>query len=546
MRKIFTSIALLTSVAPSLCVLLADSSFNSDGEAAHVEPPVNSVPQIRGVIVLSQESSSIAPFVLEDVAPQPIQEASETVEESIETLSVVPENVKKAEDLQDRAVMITSEDPSSLEASIVEDLEIQSLPVKDVSESSEKSPEFSQVAIPSLLLENVKNIEDLQDRAVNEPISVESRVSEDLLPQPLSVQDVSESSEKSPEFSQVAIPSLLLENVKNIEDLQDRAVNEPISVESRVSEDLLPQLLPVQEASETVEESPEFSQVATVPVVSENAKKSEDLQDRVENEPISIESRVSEDLLPQPLPVQDASQAFKEAISIPSPVENPSVVSEELKKADVPQIRGVLITSQEPSSTDPQMLENLPSPPQVTGKASVAASATEDLSAISETSEESSSVRSPSLKTTDVSFQQSPTAESVVLQEPVTQPPPIETPVASEPKIRGIVVPLQDTAPTVEEPVERALAQESPAVAAQETTSQVEQNVLHKRKQPPAIIFSAPEVSTAGVIEIVADSSEEKDGKKTDEPMKRNVFANISMAALSAAVVVISAILGSH
>jgi hypothetical protein len=119
-----------------------------------------------------------------------------------------------------------------------------------------------------------------------------------------------------------------------------------------------------------------------------------------------------------------------------------------------------------------------------------------------------------------------------------------QDPVASKPQIHGVVVPLQEASSVestvVEAPVEKALQKEEAVVVTTEEKSAI---TLHSS---PTLIFSAPDISSVKSIEIVSENREVKESKAKEEPIKRNVFANIAIAALSAAVIFVSAILGSH
>jgi hypothetical protein len=108
-----------------------------------------------------------------------------------------------------------------------------------------------------------------------------------------------------------------------------------------------------------------------------------------------------------------------------------------------------------------------------------------------------------------------------------------EEPTPSE--IRGVLIPLEEvestTSTLVDAPIEESsLENEDTRVT------------IHKSLQ--TIIFSTSEEPDVQPITIVSERREKN--PSVDEPMKRNVFANISIAALSAAVIFVSALLGSH
>ena len=235
------------------------------------------------------------------------------------------------------------------------------------------------------------------------------------------------------------------------------------------------------------------------------------------------------------IPVQNTSLAIQtsqgEALSdpaeeAPANVQEPLLVSETLEKPTVQSSN--IQTSQEEVSSDPTQ--------EASTNVQESLSAPETL--------ETPAVESSNIQTSQEEVSLDPTQEAPInlqeqlpasetLETPPVESVPLQEPVVPSPQVRGVLVPLQ-------EPV-----LEPPAPLVQEAPPKVTDSSVSVRKAPPTIIFSAPEVSPSCQIEVVSENSDEKERSKLDEPIKRNVFANIAIGAISAAVVFVSAILAS-
>ncbi|MBX9923047.1 MAG: hypothetical protein K2Y01_02955 [Rhabdochlamydiaceae bacterium] len=215
-------------------------------------------------------------------------------------------------------------------------------------------------------------------------------------------------------------------------------------------------------------------------------------------------------------PTQEAPANVQEPLPALETLEKPAVQSSNIQ------------TSQEEVSSDPtqeastNVQEPLPAP-ETLEKPAVQSSNIQ-------TSQEEVSLDPTHEASTNV---QEPLPASETLETPPVESVPLQEPVVPSPQVRGVLVPLQ-------EPV-----LEQPAPLVQEAPPKVTDSSVSVRKAPPTIIFSAPEVSPSCQIEVVSENSDEKERSKLDEPIKRNVFANIAIGAISAAVVFVSAVLAS-